>query len=179
MRNGTVRQFLWGVYFQGDSTELGLIEQIRTDGCTYGGIRVEGTGHVIRECHAFNTTGPKPVPEGSPSGISAFGSGHRIVENDVTDVFPSGTGGSSSAIWMNACDDCVVEGNRVTNSRFQARTAGIGAGFSERTIIFNNRVVNMETGIYGYLQTGILYRGNTAFACTNAYGPGINGGENR
>lgn len=183
VRNGTIRRFLYGVYFlESSASDYGLVEHIRAIDSSYGGIRVESNATVIRHNHVVNTHGGSPyASEGWPAtaaGIGAYGTNHRLVDNDVADTHGR-AGAEGWGIWMNACDDCIVQGNRVGNATADATSVGIGGGFSVRTLIVGNRIVNVNVGIYAYTAGGILYRDNVTFGCTVPYGTGTDGGNNR
>src|SRR5262249_43128510 len=167
---------LYGVSLTGTGTEAGGVEEMRVADCTYGGIRVEGKGHVVRANHVMHTTGT-PYPAGNVASISAFGSNQHLVDNDVTEFYGVATG-AGYGIWMNACNHCIVEGNRIGNATLNPTTLAIGAGFSEGTMIVGNRIVNTHTGIEANSSTGIVYRDNVTFGCTVPYGTGTDGGNN-
>ena len=185
VRNGTVSGFMRGVEVAGLDAVGATVESMRVVGCTYEGIRVENRGAVVRGNQVVHVTGSPNATQGGNGvsvGIGVFGSGNRIVDNEVTDVIgiASPQGGEGYGMILNACDYCVVEGNRVANTaRHEQPSYGIEGGFSTSIIVVGNRIINMNVGITAYTATGIFYTDNVALACDVAYGSGIDGGNNR
>jgi hypothetical protein len=161
IRNGTIRGFFRGIWFDDDSPFTAssghLIEDIRADGNTFVGIWVDGTGNIVRNNHVVFTGGSSI--NGSAYGIVMHGPGARVINNDVI-----GTAGSSFndsfGIFVAAGDGSIVEGNRISDVSSEVSTSyGIWVQASSNVTVADNRIATADNGIVYSSSTG-RYRDN-------------------
>ncbi len=122
IRNGTVRGFLIGVRMGGSGGSQGhLVEDVRADLNTYTGIRVEGTGNIVRNNQVVATGG---TTSGFTSawGIVVIGVGARVINNDVITVTDGG--GVSFGISITDGSDGLAVNNRITSADMGVQYAG-------------------------------------------------------
>jgi hypothetical protein len=116
IKNGTIRGFFAAITLNSfTSTSQGhLIEGIRADQSTYSGINVSGNGCLVRGNQVVATGGTTTITA-TTMGISIYGTGSRVIDNDVITVTPT-AGGVSSDGMMISGTDCMVINNRVTDA---------------------------------------------------------------
>jgi hypothetical protein len=161
IRNGIIRGFLWGIRLDDNSPYTDssghLIEDIRADGNTRIGMWVEGTGNVIRNNQVVSTGGSTTGQTGA-FGIIVEGPGARAINNDVTDT--AGGAGFGVGIRLGDCDNCVVEGNRVSDTSSDDTSFGIDIlGGSANAMVVDNRIATADNGVLYSGSTG-KYRDN-------------------
>jgi hypothetical protein len=148
IRNGTVRGFAAGIFLSGRGH---VIEDVRLDFNTQGAINVSGVGNVIRNNVIVATGGSTTSPNNSPNGILVSGSLHRVLNNEVLDTFPTGTGFATS-ISIGSGQGVVVEANRIGNSSLPpagAQTRGIQVGVeASNALLVNNRFTLLTFPIF-------------------------------
>ncbi|MHC4687903.1 MAG: NosD domain-containing protein [Planctomycetota bacterium] len=176
IRNGTIRGFIRGIDLNGsDATSSGhLIEDVRADGNTRMGIRVVGTGNVIRNNQVVSTGGS--TVSSSAFGIAVFGTGARVINNDVTDTAASS--GNTHGIFTNPGDNSIIEGNRVSDTSADSGTSrGIWMGSSSNVMVVDNRIATADFGVVYNTSTG-EYRDNITVGVTTPYTGGTDIGNN-
>ena len=179
VRNGTVRGFRTGVALDGGDFTLSqghLVEGIRADVNTVGGITVVGRGNIIRNNQVVDTGGGNY----GAKGILIYGPGNRVINNDVYEtVGKTGSYGYDSAgidIWYG--DGSVVENNRIGNSVLSSDSCGVDIYDSANVLVANNRITTMANGIdYRGGSTG-KYRGNLTSGVTTPFTGGTDAGDN-
>ena len=152
IRNGTVRGFVYGILLGNSPAQGHVVEDVRADQNTIGGIRVEGTGIIIRNNQVVATGGATCCgANASTTGIWALGTGARVLDNDVVDTAGVGTG-AGRAISMTTTGGMAVN-NRITQADLGIIFSGSGP----------------STG---------KYRDNITFAVTAPYTGGTDIGNN-
>lgn len=164
VHNGAVRGFWIGVDFpssvtDGSKSSAHKVEGIAVDGSTWFGIRVYGSGNVVRRCQVTNSGGSTAGDNNGYGIIVQTGSGNLVTDNEVTGVKAANSSHASYGI-------CLL--------------GGTGA------FVLNNRVAQTGTGIYYDGGTSGKYRDNLAsdsvttpfVGGTNAGGNGMSGDEN-
>ena len=179
IRNGTVRGFFWGISLDsGDlTTSQGhLVEGIRADMNTFGGIGVVGRGNIIRNNQVVDTGGHSV----GARGIQVYGSGNRVINNNVYGTVgnPGLAGYDSIGINLWYGQGSIVENNRVSNSILSSDSCGVEVYDSANVLAINNGVTNMDYGIvYSGSSTG-KYRDNVTSGVTTPYTGGTDAGGN-
>src|SRR5262245_51671341 len=94
IKNGTVRGFFRGIYLEDAGASQGhVIEDIRADQNTFGGIEVRGDGNIIRNNQVVTTGGTTAIgSDAGAIGIQVVGNGPRVLNNDVITVVGQGEG---------------------------------------------------------------------------------------
>lgn len=178
IRNGTVLGFHTGIYVAADSpydaSSGHLVEDIVANKSRLDGIRVGGTGCMIRNNRVVNTGGsPHGPPTGMPAphGIWVQGSGQRIINNDVHGIYHSF--GSlyilqAHAISATDADGVVIAGNRISNVFCDGGTLPGSSGIivngqSHHAIIRDNSISDIAA-VDVQSSTGILVSHNSDYA---------------
>jgi hypothetical protein len=177
VKNGNIRGFFQGVLLEGASGGNHVVENIRADGNTYAGIWVEGKGNVVRRNQVISTTGTTLFANPDAFGIVAHGSGVKILDNDVTDTFGTGTG-IGRGIQVNAGAGSILERNRVSNS-IASPSRGIEVLGSSDSLVSNNRLLKLDLGLFFDSPTGGKYKNNLSSGVTTPYTGGIDAGNNQ
>ncbi len=154
VRNGTIRGFLLAILIESSGGSQGhLIEDVRADLHTVGGIQVQGTGSIIRNNQVVAVGGSTRVlgPDVYITGVVVVGNGNRVINNDVITIMPTGGRPSAGVVVYNGSDGLVLN-NRITN----AGDYGI---------------------VFGIAGTG-KYRDNLTSAVTTPYTGGTDAGNN-
>ncbi len=121
IKNGTVRGFYRGIFLDDAppyTTSQGhVIEDIRADQNTLSAIRIYGNGNIIRNNQVVATGGTTVNGANTNAyGITAYGPGSRVLNNDVTDVAAQGTSWAFGIdLYVGSGSSSVVAGNRVDN----------------------------------------------------------------
>jgi hypothetical protein len=182
IRNGDVTGFYNGVDIHGDTSCGCLIERLFVYDVTYQGVRVEGSGHIVRGNRLLNITGNPDAASGGNGGstaIGAYGAANTILNNDIVDVYgvPGQQVNFGTGINLNASKQSIVENNRLINSTFEKNSYGIFVGESTDVLVIHNRIINRDMGItYSGVSTG-AYRDNLTQACVRPFfgGTGVGG----
>ena len=173
IRNGTIRGFMKGIDLNDSGppyTGSGhLVEDVRSDGNTYLGILVAGTGSIIRNNQVVKTGGSTIAD--TAFGIAAYGHGNRILNNDLIDV--AGAGNNTYGIYISTGDGMVVEGNRISNVSTSGSSYGIYISFSLNVTVSDNRIAGVpNNGVY-YLNSFVtstgIYMNNTVSGSTTPF----------
>ena len=149
IRNGTIRGFYQGIWIEDTSpytTSSGhLVEDMHLDANTWIGIRVEGSGNIVRRNQVVNTGG-SPLADNT-AGIDLFGPGARVLDNDVSEVVlgTADPNGTAFGINLNFADDAAVVGNRVGKSN-----TAFGNGVSINTAVNVLLLGNQLLGKWSY-----------------------------
>lgn len=156
VRNGTLIGFLIGVNIKDTSggyatTQNCIVEDVRANFNKYQGLNVEGKMNVVRNNHVLYTYGTTLWGANvSAYGIRVVGPSPRVLNNEVSEVFKSGTG-TAYGIFLVA----------VTN------------GFA-----YENRVAAVTNGIvFSGASTG-KYKDNLTSGVTTAFSGGTDAGGN-
>ena len=188
VRNGIVRGFYVGVYFDDNSpyitSRANVIEEIRADQNTYVGIHTKGMGNVIRNNIVSGTGGTTVTTgDGATTGIGAQGTSARVLGNEVMDVASTGAYAGVGIVLMDG-RNCIVADNRVSNITAASGQYAVGIALSSNlsnVVVTDNRLSGMKDGIYfggTPVATGtymnnlvrnatIRYTGGTAAGATN------------
>jgi hypothetical protein len=129
---------------------------------------------VVRGNRVTNIAG-RPEISSNTTGIGIFGASNTAIDNDVSEIYGA-PGGSSYGIIANACSRCILEGNRLKNSRLEPLTYGMYFANSTDVLVVGNRFQQWYAGLL--LGTG-KFRDNLAAGCTVSYSGGINAGNNQ
>ena len=185
IRNGTVRGFYTGISLQDfypyTTSQGHLIENIRADMNTYIGIDVQGLGNIIRNNQVVNTGGSTWSSFKSAWGIWVFGSGARVLNNDVIETREQSVY-FAHGIDISYASGAVVRNNRIANSSLGTGTSyGIIVPNSTDVLVLNNRVTKMNYGVY-YDDTAPFsrgkYRDNLTSGVTYPFTGGTDAGNN-
>lgn len=118
VRNGTVIGFLEGVRIKDDTGAYAtvqncIVEDMRANFNKYQGINVEGKMNVVRNNHVLYTYGTTAFGANvSAYGIRVAGHSPRVLNNEVSEVFKSGTG-VAYGIFLVVVTNAFVYENRV------------------------------------------------------------------
>jgi len=118
IKNGTVRGFLKGIYFETSGASQGnVVDSIRADQNTLVGIQVDGTGNEVRDSQIARTGGTTTLGANADAiGILATGAGPRLIDNDVIDTTKQGTGFAVGIRFQSATVGGLADTNRITNA---------------------------------------------------------------
>ena len=183
IRNGAVTGFYNGVVIEGDAARGCLIERLFVYDVTYQGIRVEGSGHIVRGNRLVNITGNPDAASGGnqcSGAIGAYGAANTILNNDIVDVYGV-TGkhaGFGTGINVNASKQSIVENNRLINRTFEKNSYGIFIGESTDVLVIHNRIVDRDMAIKYFDASTGAYRDNLTQACATPYSGGTDVGGN-
>ncbi len=143
IRNGSIRGFHRGIWLDGGAANSSghLLEDLRLDGNTSTGARVEGTGNIIRNNQVVNT-GP-----GDNStiavGIFIINSNDSVVEgNVISSVSETGT---SVGIVVSESSLIEVRNNTVLRTEDATFNRGIAVSSATDVTIIGNRILNPAT----------------------------------
>jgi len=173
VRNGTLVGFDRAVFLQDylpHETAVGnLVENVRANDNTSGGIDVYGPGATVRGSQVLRT---------GATGIGVAGAGARVIDCDVLSVEPAL--GAAVGISVKYADGGLVRDNRVQNvsSGNAQDTHGILIENSDGVMVRGNDLSN--TGTYGirYFSADGIYLDNQVFGATNAFfGAGTAAGD--
>jgi parallel beta-helix repeat protein len=151
IKNGTIRGFYRGIFLQDAGASQGhVVEDLRADQNTFTGIEVQGSGNIIRNNQVVATGGSTVFGANADAyGIEGVGRGTRVLNNDVINTVPRGTG-SGRAIDVNTAFGTVVEGNRLGNAALPAccgSSEGVSVSSGLGVLVVNNRITKMIFGI--------------------------------
>lgn len=128
IKNGTVRGFETGIFFDDDypyTTSRGhVVEAVRADQNKFEGVRVHGSDNIVRG-NAIFATGGNTDQNGNAHGMAVVGQENRVIDNDVSQTFGT-SGGVAVAIDLPISTDNLVVGNRITNADIGIEIAGSG-----------------------------------------------------
>jgi hypothetical protein len=119
VRNGTIRGFYTAIILSGAASRGHVVEDIRADLNTRGGILVAGSGSIIRNNTVVATGGTTII--GGPGtrlyGIITSGDGHRVLNNDVG-TFVLGGVEASIGVSFSGGPGNLAAGNRITDADY-------------------------------------------------------------
>jgi parallel beta-helix repeat protein len=164
VRNGTVRDFYYGVLEISSAGRGHRIINLRALSNTYRGIQLYGSGHLVKDC-AVGESGDRGICSGDGSTVT----GNTVYDNGAFGIYLAGT--------------CTVTGNTTHNNSDTGICAGYGSTVSANTsysnkgdgsttyghgilagggctVIGNTAYDNNDTGIYA--SSGCTVAGNTA-----------------
>ena len=160
IRNGSIRGFRIGIRLDGSAaTSSGhLLEDLRLDGNTFIGARVEGTGNIIRNNQVVNT-GPGDI-NGFVIGLLIRFSTDSVVEGNV--ISSVSETGESNGIRVEESSLIEVRNNTVLRTEDATANRGIGVLNATDVTIIGNRILNpTTTGDFGIIDFG----GSTGVNC--------------
>jgi hypothetical protein len=173
IRNGTVRGFQYGVILQDPgSAGSSIVEDIVAEKNFFIGIKVDGTGNVVRRNLVVSTGGTTAFgPNSGAFGIvSDGGMGNVLHDNQVAGVAGTGTGSGFGI--LSGASNTVIERNQIANAQ-----TGILA-LAPNVLVSDNRVVTANLGIwFDGAGTG-KYRNNLTTAVTTLALGGTDAGGN-
>ncbi len=143
IRNGSIRGFFRGIFLQGVPANSSghLLEDLRLDGITFTGARVEGTGNIIRNNQVVNT-GPGDT---SPSafGLVIENSNDSVVEGNVISSVSETF--ASTGIRVQESSLIEVRNNTVLRTEDATNNRGIAVFSATDVTIIGNRILNPTT----------------------------------
>jgi hypothetical protein len=117
--NGTVSGYEIGVELASNApytaSQGHVIQGLRVDQNRHYGILVMGRGILVRNNQVFATGGTTLSPNPWTYGIAVNGVSNRVIDNDVVNLPPSGSGVSFGIQFLDATDGFAV-GNRITSA---------------------------------------------------------------
>jgi len=142
VKNGTIRGFAWGVFFNDTSpftaTSGHRVEDVRFDRITSYAVYIAGQANVVRNCHIIDTGGSTAFgPDTAGVGVYVLGPGNRVLDNDIMTVLRQGAASGAGVLLVGATDALVV-GNRITR-------ADVGVSFADSTGKFRDNLTNGVT----------------------------------
>jgi parallel beta helix pectate lyase-like protein len=185
IQNGAIRGFDKGVRLGLQFARTMVVENMRFEHCYQYPISVNGYDLMIRSNFISNTGGSTFDPNGSviAIAINGFGSGLRILDNDIANTLPPGTG-AAFAIGINATPnpgaEAVIEGNRISNlaNPLPQQTYGIVLQNTSTAFVIGNHI---SGAFFGILYEGGAvgkFRDNVTFNVSQPFFGGTNGGGN-
>lgn len=178
-RRGTIVEngLFAGLYagVQLDPDEACRVQGVTVTDASHLGIRVGGAGCLVRGNHLSKIVGRTDIGQNAV-GIGLFGSSHTALDNDLSDIYGGAPSLTSLGIIGNACDRCVIEGNRLANALLEPANMGIYVGSSADVLVVGNRIVRWNYGLF--LNTG-KYRDNLTAGCATPYTGGTDAGNNQ
>lgn len=186
VRNGTLSGFLRGIVVDDNTAGNGIghrVERVKVFGCKWVGIWLGGRDLVVRDNVIMSTQGTDFNQGGGifTYGILAYGSGMRILNNDVMDtVAPASWHGRGIQVGNGtATNGAVVEGNRVSNAVSAPNSQGVVVFGPSDALVSDNRFNTLAIGIW-WAGGGGKYRNNlTAGVTSPVVGGGIDAGNNQ
>ena len=124
------------------------------------------------------TTGGSTVfgANASAYGIHTEGAEVRVINNDVTDTNPQGTG-AGNAVAVEQATGAVVEKDRLANST-PNNSYGVKAVSGSNVLVIGNRISGTAFGVFYGSATG-SYRDNLTTGVATPYTGGTNAGNNQ
>ena len=146
VRNGTVRGFYTGIYFEGTSSSGHVVENMRLDFNKAHAINVYGNAHLIRDNQVISTGGHNNGNFYNMGIVAQNGSGVTVMNNRVIDTERFGnTALASIGIEFVYHTSFNVIGNVVANTAVVG-TTGINA-YDSYGIIYGNTIQNFTSGV--------------------------------
>ena len=172
IRHGTVRGFLHGIYLKDDSpytTSQGhIIEDIRADQNTRGGLSVQGRGNVIRN-NVVVDTGGSTLLVGFAWGIIATGPGASVVSNNIRETIQQ-EGQNAYGVQISGGHGSVVADNIIGNANMITGTScGIYVKTSSNVTVKGNIISNMNEGVHYESDGSGPYLNNVVSGSTTPY----------
>jgi nitrous oxidase accessory protein NosD len=182
IKNGIVSGFLRGIFLEdtsgtSTSSQGHLVQAVRARENTLVGIQVQGRGNAVLD-NQVARTGGTTVFGGNPDayGIWTSGPDTRILNNEVTDTEPSGSG-AGFGITAEQAAGTVIEKNRVSNAP-GANGHGIEVVSGDDLLVIGNRISGSALGLVFGHATG-RYRDNLISGAGTPYTGGEDAGNNQ
>jgi parallel beta-helix repeat protein len=182
VKNGTIRGFRLGVFLKDDTpgyagTGGHVLENLRADGNTVGGLYVQGRGNIIRSNQVVSSGNTAPTSWPQTYGIQAVGPSARVLNNDVNGT-TAGDGATASGIYLDSASNSFLENNRISDTTGKMIVYGIFILNSQNVAVRENTVNNALRGIFFSSSSG-FYMGNIVMGVTfEAYSGGTAVGFN-
>lgn len=127
IKNGTIRGFHTAIDLGGSPSQGHVIEDIRAEQETVFGIKLLGTGNIVRRNQVVDI-GASSISD-EATGISVTGAGARVLDNDVIGV-TSEIAGNATAVLIASGNGSIVNGNRIDSVTVDSVTTGNAVGVS-------------------------------------------------
>ena len=118
IRNGSVRGFVYGIVLEmgGGVSQGHMVEDVRAEQNTLGGINVQGAANIVRNNHVVDTGGSTVLgSDAAAFGIYMVGTEAQVLNNDVSRTTKQGFG-TSTGMWLALVTSGFVVNNRVASS---------------------------------------------------------------
>ena len=180
VRNGTIRHFFRGVYFEGDDSAGGhLVENVRVDQSAFLGIQVKGQHSVVRS-NRITTVGSATGISTIRYGIFVEGSGARVSENDIQGLVPVTSSSLAYGIIAVNSARAAIDDNRVhAQANLSSNAFGINVQSSPGSTVQRNQVSSFNAGIFFNSSLFCKYRDNLCVDCNGSYTGGTDAGNNQ
>ena len=182
IRNGNVRGFYRGIFFDGnpDTGSRGhVVEDVLLDNNTFIGIQMVGRGNTIRRNQIVDTGGS--TSNAFANGIYFTGPGGQIEGNRVATVISrEGGGGSAAGIIVTSGSDLIIQNNSI--SRVSGDDAGNGTGVriigATAVAVRANNITSADIGVSFESASGVYKDNLTDNIAQTRYSGGTDGGGN-
>lgn len=158
--NGCISGLFYGLRSD-EGTEQIDVSDLRLHANRFRGAYLAGNHVSVRHLQVSDTGGSRVYDDAYSIGIEVFAKNCLIADNSVTETYPTDCGeGVGISQSSNEINDCRIERNRITNSRFPegGRTFGIWAK-NNNTVILSNTI---EATSYSIVAGSMsLVKGNT------------------
>jgi nitrous oxidase accessory protein NosD len=175
VRNGTIRDFGWGVGFEDPGGKSGghIVEDLRLTENRGAGIYAQGRAIIVRR----NLLIGNGYYLGSGTGIwIGRGPGVHITHNEIVDMIPGDKESYTvSAIFVSGAPGTSVQHNVIRNAAAAPGTTGVVVSGSSGASVVGNRIAGMATGIRFLGGTG-LYLDNTVGGASTPFAGGTAAG---
>ena len=175
VENGTVTGFLRGIDAWGPGVRL---ENLLLDHNTSFGIRVAGTGSLVRANRVISTGGAKADEGSAGLGIYVGGAASLVDGNLVSGLTHRGDAGEIGIYLVNA-HNTVLRNNVVIDDEKpdEKWSHGISVNGSKSVTVQNNSITNFWYGL-GYWGSDGTYAQNVVVGCDAPYSGGTKGSDN-
>lgn len=170
IHNGLIRGFFRGIWLEqvtAGESHGHLIENLRFFDSRRTGIRIEGSGNVVRNNHIIDT-GSSDIKT-TAIGLGVRSASNSLIANNVI----SGTSQSGSATGIKVLDSALIEvrANSIYDSKLATNIRSIHVLDSSDITIGNNLILNAS----GTGTVGVAIMNSTAVNCIDntIYGFGI------
>jgi hypothetical protein len=154
IRNGTVRNFLYGIYENSGTGRGHRVIDVRAISNGYRGISLSGSGHLVKSCTAGNNGSSAT---GTVFGINA-GNGSTVTGNTAHN---NGTSATATVYGIYANSGCTVIGNTSYSNGFGA------SGNAYGIYPAGNCLVDQNTA-YGNGTTNMVQWSNCTYGVNHA-----------
>jgi hypothetical protein len=177
IRNGTIREFVWGVRLESSGKSAGhVIEDLRVEDISSVAIEADGRGIIVRN-NLVTGTGGSAV-----SGVFAIGifintgSGAHVHDNQIVDMRAS-RDGEADGIRVFKAPGSAVQRN-VISSTSSPGSISYGIAFlgSPGSTAVGNRIYNMVNGIRFFAGAAGMYMDNTVGGAATPFSGGTAAG---
>ncbi len=180
VRNGTIRHFFRGVYFEGEDAAGGhLVENVRVDQSALLGIQVKGQYSIVRS-NRITTVESATAFSLVRYGIFVEGSGARVSGNDIQGLVPASSGSYAYGIFANASARASIDDNRVhARANLSSNAFGIYVQSSPASTVQRNQISSFYGGVFFNSSLFCKYRDNLCTDCNGNYSGGSDAGNNQ